>query len=152
MLLYYYGDEPSNCKQSQEALFITRLSTISSAPNPLRKFYVRVWEDRYVRFLYEDHPILVTELNPAIVFMFTEPIVTCLAVYISIVYGTLYALFSAYPIVFQQHRGFSPGEGGLAFLGVGLGIVTGTSLTPVQNRIYWRAMDANETGRAPPEA
>jgi hypothetical protein len=84
--------------------------------------------------------------------MFTEPIVALLALYVSIVYGTLYALFYAFPIVFQHHRHFSPGQGGLAFLGVGLGIIVGTATTPLQNMIYWREMDRSESGRAPPEA
>ncbi|TFK72561.1 MFS general substrate transporter [Pluteus cervinus] len=83
-------------------------------------------------------------------FMFTEPIVFLLAIYISLVYGTLYALFSGFPIVFQQHRGFTPGEGGLAFLGVGLGIVMGTTSQSFQNKYYWRAMEKH--GKAPPEA
>jgi hypothetical protein len=86
------------------------------------------------------------------VFLVTEPIVLLLAIYVSIVYGTLYALFSGFPIVFQQHRHFTPGEGGLAFLGVGLGITCGTASQTIQNRIYWRSMDKSETGRAPPEA
>lgn len=86
------------------------------------------------------------------VFLVTEPIVLFLAIYISIVYGTLYALFSGFPIVFQQHRHFTTGEGGLAFLGVGFGIVLGTASQSIQNRIYWRSMDQSETGRAPPEA
>ncbi|KDQ59492.1 hypothetical protein JAAARDRAFT_153379 [Jaapia argillacea MUCL 33604] len=85
-------------------------------------------------------------------FLFTEPIVTLLAIYICIAYSTLYAFFAAFPIVFQQHRHFDPGNGGLAFLGVGLGTIIGTCMTPVQNRLYWRAMDRSETGRAPPEA
>jgi hypothetical protein len=32
-------------------------------------------------------------------------------------YRTLYLLFAAFPIVFQLHRGWSEGIGGLAFLG-----------------------------------
>ncbi|KAG2020659.1 multidrug transporter [Coprinopsis cinerea AmutBmut pab1-1] len=84
------------------------------------------------------------------VFIATEPIVLLVAIYSSIVYGTLYALFSAFPIVFQQHRGFTPGQGGLAFVGVGLGISLGTASQTIQNRIYWRIMDKSESGRAPP--
>lgn len=76
---------------------------------------------------------------------------TLLAIYISITYAILYALFEGYPVVFQQHRHFTAGQGGLAFLGVGIGIVVGTALTPLQNRLYWRAMDKSSTGRAPPE-
>jgi hypothetical protein len=33
---------------------------------------------------------------------------------------TLYLLFAAFPIVFQLHRGWSEGIGGLAFLGKSL--------------------------------
>lgn len=84
-------------------------------------------------------------------FLFTEPIVLLLAIYIAIAYATLYAFFAAYPIVFQQHRHFSEGEGGLAFLGIGVGNLLGLSLAPVQNRLYWRAMDRNN-GMTVPEA
>ncbi|KAF9451214.1 MFS general substrate transporter [Macrolepiota fuliginosa MF-IS2] len=96
--------------------------------------------------------IMCTNLKRPFVFVVTEPIVLLLAIYISIVYGTLYALFSAFPIIFQQHRGFTPGQSGLAFLGVGFGIITGTASQSIQNRIYWKSMDQSETGRAPPEA
>lgn len=84
-------------------------------------------------------------------FLFTEPIVFLLAVYIAIAYATLYAFFAAYPIVFQHHRGFSEGQGGLMFLGIGIGNLLGLSFVPVQNRLYWRAMDRND-GRTIPEA
>lgn len=52
-----------------------------------------------------------------------EPIVTVLSVYQAIIYATLYMCFAAFPIVFQQERGWSPGIGGLAFLGVTVGMV-----------------------------
>jgi hypothetical protein len=82
----------------------------------------------------------------------TEPIVMLLALYVSIIYATLYAFFAAFPIVFQEGRGFTPGQGGLAFLGVGVGTIFGTSLAPYQNVLYYRAMRRSETGKAPPEA
>ena len=84
-------------------------------------------------------------------FLATEPIVLLLAIYIAIAYATLYAFFAAYPIVFQEHRHFSAGEGGLAFLGIGLGNIVGLSLAPAQNRLYWRAMDRHG-GKTIPEA
>ena len=76
----------------------------------------------------------------------------CFALYVSIVYATLYSFFAAFPIVFQEGRGFSPGQGGLAFLGVGAGVLCGTALAPCQNKLYYRAMRHSETGKAPPEA
>jgi hypothetical protein len=39
-------------------------------------------------------------------------------------------------VVFQQGHHFSPGEGGLAFLGVGLGVVIGGCLSLVQDSLY----------------
>jgi hypothetical protein len=52
--------------------------------------------------------------------------------------------------VFQGGHHFSPGEGGLAFLGVGLGILIGTLLSPINDKYYQRVMDRNH-GVAPPE-
>ncbi|PIL23769.1 MFS general substrate transporter [Ganoderma sinense ZZ0214-1] len=95
--------------------------------------------------------ILKRDMGRPFYFLFTEPIVFLLAIYIAIAYATLYAFFAAYPIVFQHHRGFSEGEGGLMFLGIGIGNLLGLSFVPVQNRLYWRAMDRND-GRTIPEA
>ncbi|KAF9459570.1 MFS general substrate transporter [Collybia nuda] len=98
------------------------------------------------------YQVMRVNLSRPFRFIVTEPIVLLLAIYISIVYGTLYALFSAFPIVFQEHRGFTPGQGGLAFLGVGFGITLGIGSQSIQNQIYWRVLDKSSTGRAPPEA
>lgn len=91
------------------------------------------------------------QLTPCKVFLITEPIVLFLSVYISILYGTLYALFSGFPIVFQRHHHFTPGQCGLAFIGVGVGISLGTASQTIQNRIYWKSMQKSKNGRATPE-
>ena len=57
------------------------------------------------------------------VLLLREPIVLLLSIYLAIVYGTLYMMFSAFPIVYQQYRGWSEGIGGLAFLGVAVGMI-----------------------------
>ncbi|KAH9901139.1 MFS general substrate transporter [Cubamyces lactineus] len=95
--------------------------------------------------------VLRRDMGRPFYFLATEPIVLLLAIYIAIAYATLYAFFAAYPIVFQDHRHFSAGEGGLAFLGIGLGNIIGLSLAPAQNRLYWRAMDRHG-GQTIPEA
>ncbi|KAF4540658.1 MFS general substrate transporter [Lasiodiplodia theobromae] len=51
------------------------------------------------------------------------PIVFLLSFYMAVIYGTLYMLFGAYPIVYQQHRGWSPGVAGLPFIGVAIGML-----------------------------
>ncbi|KAJ3556051.1 hypothetical protein NM688_g2239 [Phlebia brevispora] len=96
--------------------------------------------------------VLKFNLKRPFVFLAFEPIVLLLALYIAIVYATLYAFFAAFPIVFQDTRHFSPGEGGLAFLGVGIGTAFGTALAPLNNKLYYRDMRRSGTGKAPPES
>ncbi|KIS71591.1 putative mfs-multidrug-resistance transporter [Mycosarcoma maydis] len=81
-----------------------------------------------------------------------EPIVSLLSVYIAIIYGVLYSLFGAFPIVFQRYRGWSPGIGGLAFLGVLVGMIFALAyIILFENPRYGRICDKNG-GIAPPEA
>jgi hypothetical protein len=84
-----------------------------------------------------------------------EPIVLLLSTYMAIIYGTLYMLFAAFPIVFQQGRGWSEGIGGLAFTGVMVGMLAAVACTIPDNKRYQRAearsMERGEGG-APPEA
>lgn len=80
-----------------------------------------------------------------------EPIVFLCAVYIAIVYGTLYMFFDAFPIVFEQGRGWNPGVGGLSFLGILVGMLIGIGFTIPANMHYIKIMDAHG-GHAPPEA
>ncbi|KEF63648.1 uncharacterized protein A1O9_01626 [Exophiala aquamarina CBS 119918] len=88
--------------------------------------------------------------------LFLEPIVLLISIYMAIIYGTLFLLFGAYPIVFQQGRGWSQGVGGLAFLGVAVGMISGTAYTIFDNRRYKRVEQAYggapppEQGRLPP--
>jgi hypothetical protein len=67
------------------------------------------------------------------------------------VYGTLYLLFAAFPIVFEDVRGWSEGIGGLSFLGVAAGILIGVAYTFYDNKRYRKASEA-AGGNAPPEA
>jgi predicted MFS family arabinose efflux permease len=54
-----------------------------------------------------------------------EPILVLITIYISIVYGLLYACFELFPIIWSQGYGFNLGESGLIFLGIGLGTTIG---------------------------
>ena len=90
-------------------------------------------------------------LGRPFVLLFMEPIVLILSIYMSIVYGTLYLLFGAFPIVFQIERGWSEGVGGLAFLGVALGMVIAIAIGGKLNGFYVKAGVKNG-GVSPPEA
>ena len=97
-----------------------------------------------------------TALSRPWVLLFREPIVLLLSIYMAIIYGTLYMMFAAFPIVFQQQRGWSEGIGGLAFLGVAVGMLAAVIYTIPDNKRYNRAAaqataNGSKTG-APPEA
>ncbi|PYH44289.1 MFS transporter [Aspergillus saccharolyticus JOP 1030-1] len=81
---------------------------------------------------------LQTALSRPWILLFKEPIVLLFCIYMAIIYGTLYMLFAAYPIVFQQTRGWSEGIGGLAFLGILVGMVLGVAYTFPDNMTYAR--------------
>ncbi|TVY34489.1 Efflux pump [Lachnellula subtilissima] len=92
-----------------------------------------------------------TALSRPWVLLFTEPIVFLLSVYMAIIYGTLYMLFGAFPIVYQEARGWSPGIGGLSFLGVMVGMLLAVAYSIWDNGRYTRHAEQHG-GHAPPEA
>ncbi|KIX09346.1 uncharacterized protein Z518_00425 [Rhinocladiella mackenziei CBS 650.93] len=83
--------------------------------------------------------------------LFLEPIVLLISIYMAILYGTLYMLFGAFPIVFEEKRGWSQGIGGLAFCGVAVGMIAGVAYNIVDNKRYER-VERKHNGEAPPEA
>ncbi|KAK4954009.1 hypothetical protein LTR10_008613 [Elasticomyces elasticus] len=82
--------------------------------------------------------------------LFREPIVLLLSIYMAIIYGTLYMLLNAFPIVYQQGRGWSPGVGGLAFLGIAIGSFVAILFALWDNKRYGKISDRHQ-GFAPPE-
>jgi len=54
-----------------------------------------------------------------------DPISFLVAIYLSVVYMLLYMLFTIYPIVFQEHRGWNAGVGELPLIGTVIGAVIG---------------------------
>ena len=97
-----------------------------------------------------------TALSRPWILLFREPIVLFLSIYMAIIYGTLYLMFGAFPIVYQQYRGWSEGIGGLAFLGVAVGMLAAVVYTIPDNKRYNRVADkatkAGSSNGAPPEA
>lgn len=57
-----------------------------------------------------------------------DPISLLVAIYLSVVYCLLYMLFTIYPIVFQQKRGWNSGVGELPLIGSVIGAVIGGSI------------------------
>jgi MFS family permease len=57
-----------------------------------------------------------------------DPISLFCAIYLSVVYMLLYMLFTIYPIVFQQKRGWNSGVGELPLIGTVIGAVIGGAI------------------------
>ncbi|KAJ6133649.1 Major facilitator superfamily domain general substrate transporter [Penicillium samsonianum] len=93
---------------------------------------------------------LKTALSRPWILLFCEPIVLLFSIYMAIIYGTLYMLFAAYPIVFQEVRGWSEGIGGLAFLGILVGMVMAVVYTFPENFRYAKKC-SQTTDRLAPE-
>ncbi|KAE8445764.1 hypothetical protein EG329_012822 [Mollisiaceae sp. DMI_Dod_QoI] len=95
------------------------------------------------------HAYSIALLRPWLL-LFFEPIVLALTIYMAIINGTLYMLFAAFPIVFQEGRGWNQGVGGLAFLGVMIGMLSAVVYSTWDDRRYRRIVDQSN-GSAPPE-
>ncbi|KAJ5856577.1 uncharacterized protein N7529_010521 [Penicillium soppii] len=54
-----------------------------------------------------------------------SPIVALMSIYIAVLYGFLYILFTTFTLVFEGQYGFSASSSGLSFLGSGVGMLLG---------------------------
>jgi len=81
--------------------------------------------------------------------LFLEPMILLLTMYVSFVYGVVYLLFSAFPIAYQEVRGWNDGVGALPFLGITLGALTGSIIIVLFIPRYARKM--KEAGGPVPE-
>ncbi|KAH6611798.1 major facilitator superfamily domain-containing protein [Boeremia exigua] len=85
------------------------------------------------------------------VLLFQEPIVLLLSIYVAILYGILYMLFPAFPIVYQEARGWSDSTGGLAFIGLAVGMVISVGYSILENRRYNGLLRLASESRVEPE-
>lgn len=90
-------------------------------------------------------------LRPWIILIY-EPIVTLLSLFLSVVHGTLFLLFAAYPIVYQQVRGWPQGVASLPFLAIAIGIIISLFYVALVDQKRYAKVVAKNQGFAPPEA
>lgn len=93
----------------------------------------------------------VGALRPWIMLIY-EPIVTLLSLFLSVVHGTLFLLFAAYPIVFEQTRGWRQGVASLPFLAIVVGIVLSLLYVALVDQSRYARVVTRCNGNAPPEA
>jgi multidrug resistance protein len=79
-----------------------------------------------------------------------EPILDLVTLYMSVIYGILYLFFEAYPIAFQEERGWNAGVGALPFLSITIGVLIGCGIIVFTSKTrFKRKME--EEGHIVPE-
>ncbi|CAG8062277.1 unnamed protein product [Penicillium salamii] len=73
-----------------------------------------------------------------------DPISLLCAIYMAVVYTLLYMLFSIYPIVFQEKRGWNSGVGELPLVGTVVGALIGGAVVLADTRIRQRKIERGE--------
>jgi len=83
--------------------------------------------------------------------IFKEPILDLITVYMALIYGILYLFFEAYPIAFEDVRGYSLGVGSLPFLSIIVGVVLGSSIIIYMTRTRFARKLEESGGKPVPE-
>ena len=80
-----------------------------------------------------------------------EPILILVTVYMSLIYGILYIFFEAYPIAFQEQRGWNSGVGALPFLSLTMGVLIGVLIIVYMTKTRFARILEREGHVAPEE-
>lgn len=83
--------------------------------------------------------------------LFLSPIVFLLSLYVAVIYGYLYLLFTTITEVFEENYHFSEGSVGLAYLGIGIGSMIGLLLLGLISDRLLKYMTARNGGTSKPE-
>ncbi|KII84153.1 hypothetical protein PLICRDRAFT_46519 [Plicaturopsis crispa FD-325 SS-3] len=94
--------------------------------------------------------IRTTAARP-IVFLLTEPVVAAMATWAALLWGVVFILFSAVPLIYEQY-GFTVGQTGSVFATTIIGAILGTFAARYQDHLYDRDAKKTAHGRAPPES
>ncbi|KAK2814053.1 hypothetical protein FQN50_000457 [Emmonsiellopsis sp. PD_5] len=82
--------------------------------------------------------------------LFLEPIVFLFSLYMSVLYGLLYMFFIAFPIVYENGKGYSAGITGLMFIPLAIGVICSACCAPLINKQYLK-ISQKYNGRPPAE-
>ncbi|KAJ5449850.1 uncharacterized protein N7458_006299 [Penicillium daleae] len=75
--------------------------------------------------------------------LITEPVLLLISLYMSFIYGLVYALLEAYPYVFEVIHGMHSGTGGLNFIGLITGVVLALGFILSQQKQYTEKLEMN---------
>jgi DHA1 family multidrug resistance protein-like MFS transporter len=76
--------------------------------------------------------------------LLTEPIILLVSLYMSFIYGLVYALLEAYPYVFENVYGMKPGISGLPFIGLIIGVLLALAFILLEHGSYAKKLIANK--------
>lgn len=117
-----------------------------------RKMQKETGQEAYKSMLEIDLPARVLFLRaitrPSKMLLFS-PIVLGLSSYMALVYSYIYLLFTTFPLVFEAQYGFSTGTIGLAYLGMGIGMVAAAVVVGYTNDRQVAKMAAKSGERKP---
>ncbi|MCH0629814.1 MFS transporter [Kocuria palustris] len=83
--------------------------------------------------------------------LLSELIVFLITVYMSVVYGLLYMFFFAYPVIYQEGKGWNASMTGVMFIPIGVGVILSSVVAPFFNTQYNRkAQVYRDRGELPP--
>ncbi|KAL4867962.1 hypothetical protein BDV12DRAFT_170372 [Aspergillus spectabilis] len=97
------------------------------------------------------HSIVTKQLSRPMIMLTTEPVVTCIAIYASFVYGVMYLTLEVFPMVFQEIRGWHPVVATLPFLALLIGVISSVGLN-IWNQYRYNEIAAKANGKPVPEA
>ncbi|KAL1296592.1 hypothetical protein AAFC00_000087 [Neodothiora populina] len=109
------------------------------------------WHHSHEEVQLDFKSIVTKHFSRPIRMLVTEPMVTCIALYASFVYGLLYTTLEVFPIVFEQNRGWPLVTSTLPFIALFVGVLAAVVVNLGNQPRYARCVDANE-GRPVPEA
>ncbi|KAJ5605401.1 major facilitator superfamily domain-containing protein [Penicillium lagena] len=109
----------------------------------------RYWHPHDKKF--DVHNVATKHLVRPLVMLFTEPMVTLLALYASFTYSLIYLTLEVFPIVFNEDRRWSLVISTLPFLSILVGVICAVLINFANQPRYRRALKENG-GKAVPEA
>ncbi|KAK4043921.1 major facilitator superfamily domain-containing protein [Parachaetomium inaequale] len=96
-------------------------------------------------------PSFATTLSRPFLLAANEPILSLLALYQAVVFGTLYFMFAALPLVYTDILGWPREQSGFSFLGVVVGMSLSVVFAIWDNARYVRTVERLKGEAAPPE-
>lgn len=87
--------------------------------------------------------LVVNNFSRPLRLLIGEPLILCVTIYLSFIYGLLYCFLTAYSVVFQGVYHMNPGVGGLPLFGLVVGLFIATACIIYSSKGYNKKLDAN---------